>query len=52
MKTLNLTVYSSLKDYKETYEFYQFQKQEADFCRLQVIQGLWNKDVNDNSIAA
>ena len=52
MNKLNLSVYSSLKDYKETYEFYKTRQEMPEIIRLKVIQGLWNKDVEDESIAA
>ncbi len=52
MNKLNVSVYSALKNYQETYEFYRAKQEVPEILRLKVIQGLWDRDVDDQSLAA
>ena len=44
MNNLNPSIYSSLQDYQETYEFYRSRQEFPKFLRLKLVQNLWNID--------
>ncbi len=44
MNNLNPSIYSSLKDYQETYEFYRTRQEFPKLIRLKLAQNLWNTD--------
>ena len=46
MNKLNPSIYLSLRDYQETYEFYRIRQETPDFLRLKVVPTFWDKDVN------
>ena len=45
MHQLNQSVYSSLRDYQETYEFYRTRQEVPKSLNSKVIQTIWNPDV-------
>jgi len=51
MNNLNSTIYSSLKDYQETYEFYRSKQEVAEVIKLKSTQDPWDSDVNNQRIA-
>ena len=52
MNYLNSSVYASLKNYQETYEFYSSDRDIHEKRTLKVSQGVLNKDLIDKSMAA
>ena len=52
MNKLNPSIYLSLRDYQETYEFYRIRQETPDFLRLKVVPTFWDKDVNALTKAA
>ena len=52
MNQLSPTIYSSLRDYQETYEFYRTHQEIPNLLRFKVLQAVWDIDVNDQSKAA
>jgi len=51
MNNLNSTIYSSLKDYQETYEFYKSKQEVSEVIKLKSTQDPWDSDVNNQRIA-
>ena len=45
MNKLKTSIYSSLKDYQETYEFYRANKKNYDSLKLQLIETISDIDV-------
>ncbi len=52
MNNLNPSIYSSLQDYQETYEFYRSRQEFPKFLRLKLVQNLWNIDKKKEAKAA
>ena len=52
MNNLNPSVYSSLKDYQETYEFYRIRQEIPESIRLKAMPTLWDMDLNKTDQAA
>ncbi len=52
MKNLNPSIYSSLRNYQETYEFYRCRKEIPSLLQFRLVQGALNVDINKQSKAA
>ena len=52
MNNLNPSIYSSLQDYQETYEFYRSRQEFPKSLRLKLLQNLWNIDKKKEAKAA
>ena len=52
MNNLSPSIYSSLQDYQETYEFYRSRQEFPKFLRLKLVQNLWNIDKKKEAKAA
>ncbi len=52
MNQLNPSVYSSLQDYQETYEFYRTRQEIPELLRFKALQTFWDADHNEHNKAA
>ena len=52
MNNLTPSIYSSLQDYQETYEFYRTRQEPSELLRLKLVQGVWNVNVVEQTKAA
>ena len=52
MNNLTPSIYSSLREYQETYEFYRTRQEIPELLRLKLVQGIWNVNVEEQAKAA
>ena len=52
MNNLTPSIYSSLQDYQETYEFYRTRQEIPQLLRLKLVQSIWNVNVEEEAKAA
>mgnify|MGYP007063528981 CR=1 FL=1 len=52
MNQLNASIYLSLNNYQESYEFYKSHPVKPHFLKLKVIQGLSDSKIDDQKMVA